>query len=185
LPADEQDFLHRVRQLDEEALSELFSTYYPAIFRYILRHVGHQRAAEDLAAEVFRRLLDRLGAGRGPTSSLKSWLYQVAYNLVVDDSRRQSYRQHAELDENLAHDGPAVEETTHQLLLAQAAQHALLTLSPKQRAVLVLRFLEGLTVAETADIMGLAITAVKALQHRGLAALRRELEHLVQEGESV
>ena len=183
--ADEQEFLQRVRQLDEDALSELFSTYYPAIYRHILRHVGHQRAAEDMAAEVFRRLLDQLGRGSGPTSSLKAWMYRVAINLVVDDSRRQSFRQHAELDEDLAHDGPPVEEAAHQLLLAEAAQQALLSLTPKQRTVLVLRYLDGFNLPETAEIMGLAITAVKALQHRGLVALRRELEHLVQQGESV
>lgn len=176
MSAEEQTFLRRVRQLEEEALSRLFETHYPAIYRYILRHVGHAPAAEDLAAEVFRRLLDQLKDGRGPDQNVKAWLYRVAYHLVVDDARRQTYRQHDELPDDVPHTAPGVEETAQQELLAEAAQRALLRLTDKQRTVLILRFLEGMSIQETAEIIGIAQSAAKALQRRGLASLRRELE---------
>ncbi|MBN1120570.1 MAG: sigma-70 family RNA polymerase sigma factor [Anaerolineae bacterium] len=171
----EHDLLQRARQLDEQALAAIFDTYYPAIHRFIFHQVGHTETAEDLAGEVFRRLLEQLGKGRGPKEYLQAWLYQVARNLVVDDARKQQHRRHEEIDETLAANGTAVEETAHQSLLAAETREALDQLTEKQRTVIVLKYLEGKENAEIAGIMSIPVGAVKSLQHRGLAAIRRVL----------
>ena len=179
-PTDE-GFLSQVRNLEEAALSAVFSLYYPAIYRYIYHQIGHECAAEDLTGEVFQRLLEALERGAGPERNIQAWLYRVAYNLIVDDSRRQFYRQHETLDEQMPHDQPGIEDTAHQAIMARAAKSALDRLTQKQRSVIILRFLEGLSIAETAEVMKLPISAIKALQQRGLAGLRRHLKQAAAE----
>jgi RNA polymerase sigma-70 factor (ECF subfamily) len=171
----EQALLQRAQALEERALTEIFDTYYLPLYRYIYHHVGHVATAEDLTAEVFHRLLAKLHAGRGPRKRLKPWLFRVAHSIVVDEARRQMHRNHQSLDERLPADAPPVDEQAQQSILSAEARRALRELTPKQRSVIVLKFLFGMDNAEVAQILTLPVGAVKALQHRGLAALRRKL----------
>jgi RNA polymerase sigma-70 factor (ECF subfamily) len=171
----EQLLLQRARQLDEQALAEIFDEYYRPLYRYIYPQVGGAQAAEDLTAEVFSRLLESLHAGRGPRQHLKAWLFRVAYNLVVDEARSRRRSADLELSEEIAAGGKAVEEQVQQVILTTEAREALQSLTPKQRSVIVLKFLVGMDNAEVAHVLSLPVTAVKSLQHRGLAALRRNL----------
>jgi RNA polymerase sigma-70 factor (ECF subfamily) len=168
--------------LEEEALGEIFDTYYPILYRYIYYHTHHQQTAEDLTAEVFTRMLERLADGRGPQRHLRAWLYRVAYNIVVDESRRRIHRDHDPLDEGTAQTGEDVEEQAQAAILRDQARGALQSLTAKQQAVLILKYLEGCENSEVAQIMGLTVGAVKSLQHRGLAAMRRHLERMGAEG---
>lgn len=170
--------LERAAALDDTALAAIFDRYYEPLYRYAFHHLGNIEAAEDVANRVFQRLLHDLHRGRGPTQALKPWLYRVAANLVVDDVRRQRLRNHAPLADDLPHDGPPVEDDVAQRMLARQARRALDALTAQQRDVLILRYLHDLELSEVADILETTVGAVKALQHRGLAALRRRLEAL-------
>jgi RNA polymerase sigma-70 factor (ECF subfamily) len=180
---DEKELLRRARGLDKTALTSIFDTYYHPLYRYIYHHISHQAAAEDLAAEVFTRLLEQLRAGRGPERYLKAWLYRVAHNLAVDELRKRTHRDHDVLNEHIAASGRDVLEQTHLALQSQQAKEALARLTPNQRAVVALKFLEGLDNAEIARILELSVSAVKALQHRGLETIRRHLSQSVGENE--
>lgn len=172
----EQSLLQRARALEEPALAEIFDTYYLPLYQYIYHHVGHVETAQDLAAEVFQRLLEQLHAGRGPKTYLKAWLFRVGHNIVVDDARRQTHRNHRPLDERLTQrDALPVEEEAQRALLSAESLRALERLTPKQRAVITLKFLLGMENAEVARTLTLPVGAVKALQHRALASLRRAL----------
>jgi RNA polymerase sigma-70 factor (ECF subfamily) len=172
----DQTLLQRARELEETALAEIFDTYYLPLYRYIYNAVRHVETAEDLAAEVFHRLLKHLAEGRGPRSHLKPWLFRVAHNIIVDDSRRQAHRTHHPLDERLPQpDGLPVEEQARLSLLAVEARRALEGLTTKQQAVIVLKYLIGMDNAEVAQTLTLPVGAVKSLQHRALASLRRAL----------
>jgi RNA polymerase sigma-70 factor (ECF subfamily) len=173
---DDRELLRRARALDEAALGEIFDTYYPLLYRYTYQHIRHQGRAEELAAEVFTRLLEQLVQRRGPTRHLRAWLYRVAHNLVVDDSRRREHRSHEELDERGVAGGSDVAAEVESALVQEQAQAALQKLTPKQRAVLVLKFLEGYENKEIARMLETTVGAVKALQHRGLAAMRQHLQ---------
>jgi len=175
---DEQELIRLARALDKTTLTAVFDTYYRPLYRYIYHHIGHRAAAEDLAAEVFTRLLEQIQAGRGPERYLKAWLYRVAHNLAVDELRKRTHRDHDELDENLAVSGRSVSELANLAVQEQHARVALAQLAPRQRAVVILKFLEGLNNGDIAHIMGLSVSAVKSLQHRGLAAMRRHLNRL-------
>jgi RNA polymerase sigma-70 factor (ECF subfamily) len=172
---EEQDLLLRARSLDEAALGTIFDTYFPVLYRYIYHHVHHPQAAEDLTAEVFARMLEQLANGHGPKDHLRAWLYRVAHNLVVDHSRRQIHRDHEPLDEQLAFCEGDVHEQTEASIIRQHARSALMELTPTQRAVIVLKFLEGYENHEVARILNTTVGAVKALQHRGLAAMQQYL----------
>jgi RNA polymerase sigma-70 factor (ECF subfamily) len=172
----EHDLLRRARAWDEPALVAVFDTYYPAIYRYIYGRVGDEATAEDLAAEVFTRMLEKMAVGKGPRHHLRGWLYRVASNLVVDHSRRSAVRRHESLDEQtVAAESDLVDEVHASLSRAQAGA-ALAELTPQQRAVIVLRFLEGWENSEVARALDTTVGAVKALQHRALASMRRYLD---------
>ena len=176
--SDEQELLRQVRGLDEAALAEVFDLYYQPLYRYIYHHVGHAATAEDLTAEVFRRFLEQLHRRRGPQQHLRAWLYRVAHNLVIDDARRNARRKYEGLHEHLATTEHDIVKQTDEAILQEQARAALAHLTPKQRAVIILRFLEGLDNPEVARILQITVGSVKALQHRGLAAMRRYLTRI-------
>lgn len=172
---DERELLDRARSLDESALGVIFDTYYPLLYRYVYHHVRHKATAEDLTAEVFVRMLAQIAKGRGPKRHLKAWLYRVAYNLVVDDSRRRVHRDHEPLDERMTSAEQDIEAQAQRAIMWQHARIALEQLTPKQRTVIILKYLEGMENAEIARILSTSVGAVKSLQHRGLASMRRYL----------
>ena len=174
--ADDRELLRRARSLDEPALGAIFERYYGPLYRHIYYHVRHRQTAEDLTAEVFSRLLARLAAGQGPQTHLRAWLYRVAYNLIVDESRRRVHRDHEPLDEGMASSEPGIEAQVQGSILQREAWNALDELTLKQRTVIVSKYLGGLENAEIARVLEMSVGAVKALQHRGLAAMRRYLE---------
>lgn len=173
MPVDEKALLDRARQLDERALSEIHDQFYPAIYRYALYRTGRTEVADDIASEVFLRLLDALHAGRAPQTTLRGWLFGVASNLMADHFRRAP-RESEPLNESFAAPGsPAAEVELR--LREQQVRAALRQLTREQQEALALRFGDGYSVEETADIMGKSVNAVKALQFRALEALRRLL----------
>jgi RNA polymerase sigma-70 factor (ECF subfamily) len=181
---DDRELLRLARTLDESALGAIYDLYYQPLYRQIYYHVRHRETAEDLTAEVFARLLAQLAKGQGPRQHLRAWLYRVAFNLIVDESRRRVHRDHDPLEEGVASLEQGVEGHVQRLILQQEAWNALDELTVKQRAVIVSRFLGGQENREIARMLRTSVGAVKALQHRGLAAMRRYLEQkgVIQEG---
>jgi RNA polymerase sigma-70 factor (ECF subfamily) len=160
---------------DRAALAAAYDQYHLPIYRYIYRHVGEVETARDLAAETFRRLLVAVQQGHGPSENLKAWLYQAAHNLVIDYYRRQKHRAHLPLTEELVDGNDDPVSSAELQLSAGQVRAALQRLTPEQRQVIVLKYLEGLDNAEVAAILDKPVGAVKSLQHRALVALRSEL----------
>jgi RNA polymerase sigma-70 factor (ECF subfamily) len=171
----EQARLRRARAFDRATLAAIYDDYHQPIYRYVYRQVGDVETARDLVAEVFRRFLQVMQNGRGPDQHLSAWLYRTAHNIIVDHYRRQQYRQHLPLDEDLVNtdDNPA--ETAERNISAAQVRAALRNLTPDQQQVIALKFLEGLSNQEVAAVLGKPVGAVKSLQHRALAALQRQL----------
>jgi RNA polymerase sigma-70 factor (ECF subfamily) len=161
--------------LDRARLAAIYDEYYQPIYRYVYRQVGEVETARDLTADVFHRLLRTVETGGYPDQHVSAWLYRTAHNLVVDHYRRQEHRRHLPLDEELVNinDDPA--GAAEQRLSAAQVRAAVQYLTPDQQQVIVLKFLEGLSNQEVADVLGKPVGAVKSLQHRALAALQREL----------
>jgi RNA polymerase sigma-70 factor (ECF subfamily) len=173
--AGEDALLRRAKQYDEEALEALYDEYAPLVYGYIYRRVGDAMLAENLAGEVFTRVLSAIRSRNAWRTSFRAWLYRIAHNLIVDHYRRQPDEPPLTLEEHRVGGGddPVIAlaaKASHQRLLA-----AVQDLTFDQQQVLVLRFGEGLKAREVAEVMDKSVSAVEALQHRGLASLRRRL----------
>lgn len=172
--SDEKTLLERARQLDERALSEIHTRYYGEIYRYALYRTSRSEVAEDVASEVFMRLLDAVHGGRAPQTTVRGWLFGVTNNLVADYFRAAP-RESAELDESLAASGTPTGEAERNWQITQV-QTAMRQLTHEQQHALTLRFAEGFSVEETAGVMGKTPNAVRVLQFRAVEALKRVLK---------
>ena len=173
---DEHILLERAKRYDEQALGELYNRYAPRIYAYIYRRVGDAHLAEDLTADVFVRIIRAIQAEHFWHTSFQAWLYRIAHNVVVDHYRRQPAERELELNEQ-----PAPAEDSPVSVLAERLDYqqlgaAIGRLTTDQQQVLALRFGEGMTTRETAEVMDKTVGAIEALQHRALAALRRLLK---------
>jgi RNA polymerase sigma-70 factor (ECF subfamily) len=173
---NEQALLERAHAYDEDALGELYDEYAPLIYAYLYRRVQDAQLAEDLTSEVFVRMLQAIQARQSWHTSFRGWLYRVAHNLVVDHYRRQPPVPMLALDERLVADQDDPESAVAERLSHRHLRSAISRLTPDQQQVLALRFGEQLTARDVGEVMGKSVSAVEALQHRGLAALRRSLQ---------
>jgi RNA polymerase sigma-70 factor (ECF subfamily) len=170
---EEARLIQRAKDGDGAALGKIYDLHQPAIYRYILYRVGSDAAAEDLTSEVFVRLVDNLDGFRYRGRPLLAWLYTIARNLVSDHHRLVGRVQRIPLDETIAAQTPDPEGVADLAINYERLAVALDQLTEDQRQVILLRFIEGLDNQTVAQVLGKSYGAVKALQHRGLAALRR------------
>jgi len=172
---DERALLERARQGDSAALGEIYDRYAAKIYSYILYQVGDQALAEDLTASVFMKMLDAIKASKAWRLSFSSWLYRIAHNIVVDHFRRNSHGKSLPLDEGLipSKDNPST--TVETLMATETVNEAMDQLTVEQRTVVILKFFKECSNLEVAKIMNKTEGAVKSLQYRALAALRRQL----------
>ena len=168
----ETELLRLAHRLDSIALAQIYDLYSPDIYRYAMRLLGDPSVAEDCVSETFSRLLKALQHGQGPVDFLKAYLYRVAHNWITDYYRRQPPPTE-ELKDELPDRESSPEHQTEDRLLAERTRRALLLLPAEQREVIMLRYYEGLEMEEIAASMGKTLGAAKALQHRGLTALRK------------
>jgi RNA polymerase sigma-70 factor, ECF subfamily len=171
---DEYTLIARAARFDQAALGEIYDAYSPGVFRYAVRLLGDASLAEDCVADTFTRYLQALRAGGGPRDHLKAYLYRIAHNWITDRYRRQPLPPLA-LAEELAARGPDVLQEVIDELEQRQVRMALVTLTPDQRQVIVLKYLQGWKNEAVALAIHKPIGAVKALQHRALEALRRAL----------
>jgi len=173
--------LQAARAGDSAAYDRLYNLYSDRVFRYLYARIGQREVAEDLTADVFVRLLQNLprfkvNATR-PVASFSAFVYRVAGNLLTDQYRKQKHRDHQDIDDQpfLADGRPepfaqtAASENKNELMSAMRK------LGAEQQAVLLYRFGDEYSVLEVAEIMGKTTGAIKALQHRAIANLRRIL----------
>jgi RNA polymerase sigma-70 factor (ECF subfamily) len=175
----EAELRERAIALDPAALAEIYDGYSGKIYSYIYHRCGDASLAEDLAGDVFVRMLEAIRTDRAWQTSLQGWLYRIAHNLVIDHFRRASNRDGVELDERWM----AAEMPTHSyevLFASNQLRLGMRFLTDEQQQVVVLKFVEGLANAEVAEILGKTEGAIKALQHRALTALRGIVETQVE-----
>ncbi|HLB26795.1 MAG TPA: sigma-70 family RNA polymerase sigma factor [Dehalococcoidia bacterium] len=161
---------------DEAALAELYSLYFPRVYRYILARMGSPYDAEDLTEEVFLRVLDAIERFQWREAPFSAWLFRIAHNAVISQRRKEGARgRSSPLSEALPVDSQGPEEMVANRLALNEILKAAETLPEAQRRVISLRFSAGLTVAETARAMGKGEGNVKVIQHKAIAKLREML----------
>jgi len=165
---------------DMAAYGELFELYFDMVFRFVLFRTGDRALAEDLSSETFVRALRRISSVSYQGRDIGAWFVTIARNLIFDHVKSSRYRL-----ESTTSDIVELSPSTHgpeQQVLNLATNEELLRcvrkLNADQQECISLRFLQGLSVAETAKIMDRNEGAVKALQHRAV----RRLAQLLPEG---
>jgi RNA polymerase sigma-70 factor (ECF subfamily) len=172
----EDRLLARARAGDQLAVMQIYDAYFSPIYQYIRLRVGDAMTAEDLAADVFVRLIAALRSAAAPRSSLRGWLFRVARGLIADHFGHAAKLPQTTLEDWVSAPGDEQPEVLFlQQVDAQRAQRVVRMLPADQQEVLVLRFGQQLSLQETADIMGKTVSAVKSLQWRAVETLRRIL----------
>lgn len=171
----EQQPVSRLDGLDPKAIGAVYDQYFSEVYRYVLYRVGDETLAEDMASDVFIRLLEAVKSGRGPDSNLKGWLIGTASHIISDHLRKKYRRPEEELPESLPDLGLSPASEVDQREQNRLVRGAYSKLTSEQQDVLALRFGAGYSLEETASRMDKNVNAVKALQFRALAALQREI----------
>ncbi len=175
---DEARLIRQAQEGDAQACAELYDRHYDAVYRYCYYRLGNELAAQDVTGEVFVRMVEKLDTFRPQGRPLLAWLYTIARNLVTDRYRQQSQANQVALDEALplADEGDGPGREVDRRLEAECLAAALAHLTEEQRHVVLLKFMENLSNAEVASVLGKTEGAIKSLQHRALAALRRAID---------
>lgn len=179
----DSQLLELAREYNSQALAEIYDRYAESIYRYLYRYLGDGEQAEDLTSEVFVKLLKVLNTRRAPNKHLQGWLYRVARNLAMDWFREQAKGAPVALDEHahliehsdLVMDGDAPSFVVERRQTRQRLRAAICQLTADQQQVILLRFGEGLKIAEVSQVMGKSEGAVKVLQHRAVKRLAKLL----------
>ncbi|MBD0736370.1 ECF subfamily RNA polymerase sigma factor, BldN family [Streptomyces sp. CBMA29] len=171
------DLVERAQEGETEAFGRLYDHYSDTVYRYIYYRVGSKATAEDLTSETFLRALRRIGTFTWQGRDFGAWLVTIARNLVADHFKSSRFRLEVTTGEML--DANEVERSPEDSVLESLSNEALLQavrkLNPQQQECVTLRFLQGLSVAETARIMGKNEGAIKTLQYRAVRTLARLL----------
>jgi RNA polymerase sigma-70 factor, ECF subfamily len=171
--------VERAQTGDAEAFGELYDRYVDLVYRYIYYRVGTSQLAEDLTSETFLRALRRISSFTWQGRDVGAWFVTIARNLIADHYKSGRYRLEMTTDDivetgsRMVEDGPenAVLESMQNKVLLEAVKQ----LNAEQQECIVLRFLQGMSVAETAQAMGKNDGAIKALQYRAIRSLGRLL----------
>ena len=175
---DEPALLHAAKMLDPDALIAIFDEYAPAVYRYAYRLCHDAMIADNIVGDTFSVLLDQFSAGKGPVVNLRSYVFQAAYHRMVDQAPHdhQYMDIESDLEIPLGLVTTSVESQFDERTLTKSLFSAKNNdLSDLQRHVIILRFLEGFSLRETAVIMCKEVNHVKVIQSRGIARLRKSL----------
>src|SRR2546423_9145978 len=161
---------------DAAAFGELYERYRDAIYRFCLARTGTSHDAEDLTSDVFVKALNSIDRYQDRGLPFAAFIYRIARNAAIDRSRT--------LKQPLSVDGLLVEPASKQNVEREATfaveksilMDALTKLKSEHRDVVVMRFIEGYSALEVAQLLGKTEGAIRTLQHRALERLRKEFD---------
>lgn len=180
------ELLAAARRMSEEALVAIFDLYSPALYSYAYRLCNNAVISDQIVGDVFAKLVDHLQSGKGPMTNLRSYLYEIAYHRFVDEVRSTHRSAPLEAVGWKYSDGYSPEENAENQMLLKTVVRAIVNdLTDDQRHVVILRFLEGFSLKETAAIVGKSLANVKVIQFRAIAVLRDALDDQVVETRTI
>ena len=178
--------LDAARRMNGDALAKIFDLYSVALYKYALRLCDDSLVADHIVGDVFAKLLDYLSAGNGPETNLRSYLYQMTYHLIVDESRYWHGKVALEVVDFLRNEEHSIYPGLEKRIVFERVSQAIRNeLTDYQRHVIILRFLEGFSLHDTAAILGKTVNIVKAAQNRAIVILRQALDYEVVETSSI
>lgn len=172
--AEEDLLLAKARSGDQGAIMQIYERYFTPLYQFVRLRTDDSALAEDIAGEVFLKLVSALSGKTAPRDSLRGWLFSVArHELARHYGRNKRYAVTTLEDwEPIPSDDPDLEAYYMRQISVERARKALRMLAPDQQEVLILRFGQALNLEETADVMGKSVSAIKSLQSRAVNTLR-------------
>lgn len=162
---------------DPEAFGQLYDHYLPGLYRFVLSRVRSRALAEDLTSETFTRALRSIGKFHWQGTEFGAWLTTIARNLIADHFKCSRSRLEIVAEEvperRAVEDGP--EDEVLDAVMSDRLMVAVRTLPAEQRDCLLMRFVQELSIAQTAEALGRSEGAVKQLQLRAVRRLAREM----------
>jgi RNA polymerase sigma-70 factor, ECF subfamily len=179
--------IKQVKKGDQNAFAEIVELYKDKVYQLCFRMLGNPHEAEDIAQEAFIRAYINIHS-YDSSKKFSTWLYRIATNLSIDRIRKKKpdYYLDAEvaggegltLYSQVAADVALPEDEVQYVELQEIIQEEILKLPDKYRSVIVLKYIEELSLKEISEILDLPINTVKTRIHRGREALRKQLSHL-------
>lgn len=154
------------------SLEKIYNDYYGKVMGYIMARVRRRAEAEDIASDVFEKIVRKIDDFDETKASVSTWVFTITRNTLIDHYRRTKPSE--ELDENLAEDGELDEDLLRSETLGELAD-ALRSMPEQLRAIIVMRYYDGKTLTEIAKIMDLSYGAVKLRHQNALEILRRSM----------
>lgn len=180
----------RIKQVlkgDQDAFAEVIELYKDKVFQICYRMLGNRHEAEDISQEAFIRAYVNIHTFN-QKRKFSTWLYRIATNLCIDRIRKKKpdYYLDAEVTgtegltmySQVAAEGQLPEEEVEEMELQAEIQRQILKLPDKYRSVIVLKYIEELSLQEISEILDLPLGTVKTRIHRGREALRKQLRNM-------
>lgn len=163
----------RAQQGDGEAFGQLYDRYVDSVYRFIYFRVNDRALAEDFTSETFLRALRRIGTISYQGRDIGAWFVTIARNIVFDHMKSARHRLEVTTADTFEGDdrAPSPEAAVIETLTNERLMAAVRQLGDEQRECVLLRFIQGFSVSETAAVMGKNDGAIKALQHRAVRKL--------------
>jgi RNA polymerase sigma-70 factor, ECF subfamily len=171
--AEVWDLVNRAQQGDGEAFGLLYDRYVDVVFRFIYFRVNDRALAEDFTSETFLRALRRITTISYQGRDIGAWFVTIARNIILDHLKSARHRLEVSTADNFERVDrePGPESAVLDLLTSERLMAAVRQLGDEQRECVMLRFIQGFSVSETAAVMGKNDGAIKALQHRAVRKL--------------
>lgn len=174
----EKDLLRRAIRGESSAFGLLYDQYHPKIYRFVLLKVGNREEAEDLTHQIFLSAWQHLENFRDVGASFSSWIYRIARNRIIDYYRTRKNLLQLEM---ISEDLPVIQQVSHetatdQKIKIEKVYRAISSLPKDQQDVILMRFVEELSLSEIAGAMEKNQGTVRVLQFRALRNLKKHIE---------
>lgn len=176
--------IKRIQKGDADAFGQLYDRFHGPVYSYVLRQVGNPADAEDITSTVFLYVLEKIDGFTWRGAGFAAWLFRIARNDVLDHFRRHGTgAREIALPEDMLEQpsGVLVEEQFETVTEERRLLCAINGLSDEQRQVVLLKLMMNFSNRQVGEVLDKTEGAVKALTHRALQALRKEMEK--QEGD--
>jgi RNA polymerase sigma-70 factor (ECF subfamily) len=176
LDNNDETLIRKAQNGDFRSLEMLYDCYRPSVYSYFFYRVDDVATAEDLTSEVFVRMVEKMDTFEPRGRPFLSWLYAIANNLRVDHFRKTGRQPVSPLDESIPMKQNSPPSSAEDRLWEECLRKALKSLTEDQQLVVTGKFIEDRSNEEMAALLQKPEGAIKSLQHRALAALRKEIE---------
>ena len=172
-----ENAVNLARSGNSEAFSFLYNQNVNRIYNYIFYRVGSEHDAEDITSRVFYRAFGHIKKYEDKGVPFSAWLYRIAHNLIANWHRDRHRRKEVSLDDQpeIPHRVDLPETWIEKKQELELLLRGIRRLAPERQQLILLKFLDDLSNAEIAVIMGRTEGAIKSLYHRSLIALKDEM----------